>query len=461
MNFNRRCFGINCFNDEISEKSFPDYCQEFDKYPTIIEHKERIIAIGDIHGDMNLAINFLKTAHLIEEVDIAFILSKNPDSKIKEYIHKIMITNTNKARLYSEESDKSSYGDISSRNINQIELVYRYYEINNEYYVRVVQENNNPNMIKHVSSDSNRWFKWTGGTTYVVQVGDQVDRCRPFDFAGCKSRTGTINDEDSDLEIMLFYDSLDRVAKKSGGRVLSLLGNHEIMNINGDMRYVSYLGLINFSQNNDVNQGSDNRSRAFKSIISRKLGCTRSTVLVIGNFLFVHGGIAHELAVKYRLLDINEIVRKYLHGATDDNLDLQRILESSRFSPLWYRKLAYIPEDVDGEKHTSCRKLEKTINKINEVNSSISTDPVLRIKGMVIGHTPQFTVFGKGITTACGNRIIRADIGSSNAFSYFIPKTDEEMKIAREPQVIEIITNLRTKESIVKILRYSEEVTNV
>ena len=71
----------------------------------------------------------------------------------------------------------------------------------------------------------------------------------------------------------------------------------------------------------------------------------------------------------------------------------------------------------------------------------------ISIKGMIIGHTPQFTVFGKGITTACAKRIIRVDIGASQAFDS-IAKKDK----SRDPQVVEIITNLKTGESSIEIL---------
>ena len=41
------------------------------------------------------------------------------------------------------------------------------------------------------------------------------------------------------------------------------------------------------------------------------MACTRSTVIIIGNYLFVHGGIANRLAFKYKLLDVNSIIRKW------------------------------------------------------------------------------------------------------------------------------------------------------
>jgi Calcineurin-like phosphoesterase len=62
---------------------------------------------------------------------------------------------------------------------------------------------------------------WTGKDTTLVQTGDLLDR-------GPKPR-----------EVMDFLMSLQKEAAKKGGHVIVLLGNHEVMNIMGDLRYVT------------------------------------------------------------------------------------------------------------------------------------------------------------------------------------------------------------------------------
>src|SRR6266852_1091975 len=62
--------------------------------------------------------------------------------------------------------------------------------------------------------------RWTGGKTHLVQTGDVVDR-------GPASRRV--------LDLLM---DLEKQANKAGGRVHALLGNHETMNIYGDLRYV-------------------------------------------------------------------------------------------------------------------------------------------------------------------------------------------------------------------------------
>jgi Calcineurin-like phosphoesterase len=62
---------------------------------------------------------------------------------------------------------------------------------------------------------------WAGGKATFVQVGDLIDR-------GPKPR-----------EVLDLMMELEKQAPESGGRVVSLLGNHEVMNIMGDLRYVT------------------------------------------------------------------------------------------------------------------------------------------------------------------------------------------------------------------------------
>ncbi len=63
--------------------------------------------------------------------------------------------------------------------------------------------------------------RWSGGKTHFVQTGDILDR-------GTETRP-----------VMELLMRLEGEAKKAGGRVHALLGNHEVMNVLGDLRYVS------------------------------------------------------------------------------------------------------------------------------------------------------------------------------------------------------------------------------
>ena len=67
--------------------------------------------------------------------------------------------------------------------------------------------------------DGNR--RWEAGSTILVQTGDLVDR-------GSRMRDC--------LDLIM---DLERQAEKQRGKVIRLLGNHEAMNIMGDLRYVT------------------------------------------------------------------------------------------------------------------------------------------------------------------------------------------------------------------------------
>lgn len=62
---------------------------------------------------------------------------------------------------------------------------------------------------------------WAGGDAVLVQTGDFLDR-------GADS-----------LRVALWLMRLQREAAEQGGQVIVLLGNHEVMNLMGDLRYVT------------------------------------------------------------------------------------------------------------------------------------------------------------------------------------------------------------------------------
>lgn len=81
-------------------------------------------------------------------------------------------------------------------------------------------------------------LNWVGGETIFVLTGDFTDR-------GGKVR-----------EVMDLLIELQEQSKRAGGEVIVLLGNHEMMNIVGDLRYVAEEAYDSF-----VDQRSENRQR--------------------------------------------------------------------------------------------------------------------------------------------------------------------------------------------------------
>ena len=52
---------------KTDEEAFKEECKDYSYQPPIIGPKKRVIAIGDIHGDLDLAIECFKIAHLIND----------------------------------------------------------------------------------------------------------------------------------------------------------------------------------------------------------------------------------------------------------------------------------------------------------------------------------------------------------------------------------------------------------
>jgi len=81
---------------------------------------------------------------------------------------------------------------------------------------------------------------WSGGRTHLVQLGDVPDR-------GADTR-----------KIVEHLMRLEPQAIRAGGRVHALIGNHEAMNVEGDLRYVSAGEFAAF-----VDRGSGRRRDAY------------------------------------------------------------------------------------------------------------------------------------------------------------------------------------------------------
>ncbi len=336
-------------------------CKKFSLVSTILPAVDRIIAIGDIHGDANL---------MIECLEISKVIIKCKEKEAKEAGIKIKINN------------------------------------------------------------KNRYYKWIGGKTVVVQIGDQNDSCRPIN-GSCDHIK---NDKADDINILKFFTELHNLAKEDGGAVYSLLGNHEIMNVNGNFTYTSNANVESFRGYVDPRTGEkfENPEKGITYAFSNGneyavyMGCTRQSILIIGDFLFVHAGLENKFLKKYRgrdqLSKLNNIVKNWLlnnlNKLKEDPNIIKNMLNSSEHSPFWTRILG----QMDKHLPYSNEDCQKYLAPILEA---------YKIKGMVIGHTPQMD--NGGVNSTCDNKLFRIDFGGSKAFDSMGSKD------SREPQVLEIL----------------------
>ena len=289
-------------------------------------------------------------------------------------------------------------------------------------------------------------LNWIGNDTIVVQVGDQIDRCRPYNGMNCNMKDTTMDDEHSDIKILKFFTKLDKMAQKNSppGKVISLLGNHELLNAQGYFNYVSYEGIQQFNDYTDptnpniiFKSAEEARKYSFRpgKEYAKFLACTRLGAVIIGSNLFVHAGILDHFIRQLNLEsvedleDVNIKIQKWLLGLLDKKY-IDDIISGSTYSMFWNRILGNLPKDITF-KDPRCHDYISEVVKLFKINS------------MVIGHTPQSFLFNEKINGTCSNKVWRIDNGSSKAFNVF---DHEYMKTgsvteSRKPQVLEILND--------------------
>jgi len=216
--------------------------------------------------------------------------------------------------------------------------------------------------------------RWIGGDLVVVQTGDQLDR----------------GDEEQDILDLL--TRLTREAAAAGGALHVLNGNHELMNARLDLRYVTPGGYKDFEDAVTVSEvdslldayDPEQRARvaAFRpGGVYAKVLARRNTIQIIGDNVFVHGGVLPE-HIDYGLDRINRELREWLTGTGPTPEWAEK-----RDSPVWARQYSDEPDADD------CATLEKVLTRLGA-------------RRMVVGHTGH-----DDITSFCDGKVWCIDTG--------------------------------------------------
>ena len=158
-------------------------------------------------------------------------------------------------------------------------------------------------------------FNWTFGNSHLVLTGDFVDRGNMV------------------MEVLWLIYSLEEKAKAAGGYVHFILGNHEIMNMSGDINYVHE----RYIQHSMLLYKYYMQIFGKESEIGRWLS-TKNIAERVGNVLFTHGGFSSYMNnIRIPLDELNNISRPYYTDSTYQYKDLRLDLVYSDYGPFWYR----------------------------------------------------------------------------------------------------------------------------
>jgi hypothetical protein len=269
--------------------------------------------------------------------------------------------------------------------------------------------------------------RWTGGETVLVQTGDVVDR------------------GPDGLKIIEDLMRLQREAGRSHGRVVALVGNHEAMNMTGDLRYVSAADFAAYANGNserlrqqtyEANKAQLEASFRLKDpaltseaikadwLAATPLGALEhkaawsptgrigrwvvgnpAVALIDGN-LFLHGGIGPA----YTHVTLDEINRQVAAALAAQAAARDAIINDPA-GPLWYRGLVMQEPETPGA-GASEASAPSTPTPPSVVEQLDEVLPAFGAKRMVIGHTPILS----GIAVLEGGRLVLIDTGISSAF---------------------------------------------
>jgi len=206
--------------------------------------------------------------------------------------------------------------------------------------------------------------RWCGGDTTLVQLGDILDR------------------GDSERECWSLLQQLKAEAPASGGRVICLVGNHEVLNVVGRAApFIHASGHTAF--------GPD-RAEAWKQggpLATALAECP--VVAIVGDSAFVHACLPPG-ATRDDVERLNAQMRRWLLDPLEPPPEW---IWGGEGSPVWDRSLS-LPSGYDLDED-ACATLRASLDRLG-------------VARVVVGHTPQAS-----INAACGGAVWRCDTGMS------------------------------------------------
>ena len=291
-------------------------------------------------------------------------------------------------------------------------------------------------------------LRWAGGRAHLVSLGDLLDR-------GADSR-----------KVMDLLMRLQEEAVAAGGRLHVVLGNHEAMNLLGDLRYVAPGEFAAYAAEEPpgqresmradwiVRNGPDSGASFDQRFPPGYFGhraalapggrygrwlLSQPVAIVIGETLFMHGGPSKLLAGR----PLQEINLRY-RTALSDYLGSLAALEAAELvrpedefgkrATEAQQRLAALPPADNAERMVLAESVQRFVAAdsnawidldgpnwyrgaalCNECSEADVLDPILDglgVKRLVIGHT---VARDERVATRFGGRVIKLDAGMNRA----------------------------------------------
>lgn len=266
-------------------------------------------------------------------------------------------------------------------------------------------------------------LNWSGGHTHLVQLGDVPDRAP---------------DTRRILDLLM---RLEPQALRAGGYVHALIGNHEAMNMQGDLRYTTPGEFAAFADRNSPRRRDEYYQRyiaalrahppagglpqfdaAFRAQFDQEhpLGwvehmaawspsgtygrwvTTHNAIIRIDDALYLHAGIGPDY-IHYDIGAMNDAVRAALLGQPEPPNGPPDILGDS--GPLWYRGLALTDDQT-------------------EATHAAALLTRYGVRHVVVGHTKRYST----VTPRFGGAVILTDIavpaGYADPHAFLIKQGD-------------------------------------
>ncbi|UPK70628.1 thioredoxin-like domain-containing protein [Chitinophaga filiformis] len=345
--------------------SFPSLVL-LDPYGRIVENP-----IPDPREDNGKKVIDLINRELVKMIDGPYVFYKD-DSIITYSIHGSSVISKRQGRKdnITLETQGINYGNrfgfrlkpqlkVEPSEFAAVDKIFALSDIegNLEVLIRLLKNNN------VIDNDLN----WTFGKGHMVFVGDIFDRGEQV------------------TECLWLLYALEGKARDAGGYVHFILGNHEIMNLSGNMSYVK----------EKYKQNAARLGKSYKELYGKdsELGQwlrTKNIIEKIGDKLFVHGGVSKEVNdLPLSIAQINELARQYYDNAEIASKSPDSVVNvlynvSDKLSPFWYRSY-YLDQGMK----LKYDNIKGRLDTIYKASDALVDDVLgnLGVKNIITGHT--------------------------------------------------------------------------